>query len=145
MGCATWCCERPGGEGGGTHGPALRVFGTDYDTPDGTCIRDYIHVSDLAEAHRRALAHLDGAGENLVLNLGTGHGLSIHQITDAIARLAHRAVPSENAPRRPGDPAMLVGAAEQRLGFRPRHSDIDSILRDAAPHFGLEVRHGVPA
>lgn len=129
-------------------GPQLRIFGTDYDTPDGTCIRDYIHVSDLAEAHRLALAHLEKAGGNLVLNLGTGSGLSIRDITEAIARLTGRPVPCENALRRPGDPAALVAATDEArrlLGFSPRYSTIDSILRHAAPHFGLEIHHGVDA
>ena len=126
----------------------IKIFGTDYDTPDGTCIRDYIHVSDLAEAHRLALVHLEKAGENLVVNLGSGKGSSILDITRAIARVTGRPVPCVHAPRRAGDPAELVAAtaeAKRVLGFSTRHSDIETILRDAAPHFGLEVRHGVDA
>ncbi|WP_026758710.1 UDP-glucose 4-epimerase GalE [Sediminimonas qiaohouensis] len=129
-------------------GPPLRVFGTDYDTPDGTCIRDYIHVTDLAEAHRLALRHLDAGGDNLAVNLGTGQGLSIRDITQAIKRVTGRDVPTEDAPRRPGDPPALIAATEEaqrRLTFTPRHSDIDSILRDAAPHFGLETENVVNA
>ena len=122
----------------------LKIFGTDYDTPDGTCIRDYIHVSDLVEAHRLALVHLEKAGKNLVLNLGSGDGVSIIDIIQAITRMTGRPVPHTNAPRRPGDPAKLVAATDEAkriLGFSARHSDIETILRDAAPHFGLEVRH----
>lgn len=124
----------------------LKIFGTDYDTPDGTCIRDYIHVSDLAEAHRLALVYLEQARENLEVNLGSGEGSSILDITRAIARVTGRPVPCIHALRRAGDPAELVAAtakAKRFLGFSTRHSDIESIIRDAAPHFGLEVRHGV--
>ena len=129
-------------------GPPLKVFGHDYPTPDGTCIRDYIHVSDLAEAHLLALRHLEAGKEDLVLNLGTGRGTSIHELLQAITRHTGRAVPHEFAPRRPGDPAELVAAperAEKILNFRARRSDIDSIIKDAAPHFGKETRYGVDA
>lgn len=129
-------------------GPPLKVFGTDYPTPDGTCIRDYIHVCDLAEAHLRALRHLESEGADLVLNLGTGQGLSILEILDAIVRVTGEVVPHDFVPRRPGDPAMLVAKtdlAARILRFAPKRSDIGSILRDAAPNFGLEVRHGVDA
>lgn len=126
-------------------GPALRVFGRDYATPDGTCIRDYIHVTDLAAAHVRALTHLEDGGGDLTLNLGTGQGLSIVDICAAIARVTDRAVPVEDAPRRPGDPPVLIADASeaaQLLGFRPQRSDIATIVRDAAPHFGFEVSDG---
>ncbi|SIS95021.1 UDP-arabinose 4-epimerase [Roseivivax lentus] len=129
-------------------GPPLKVFGTDYPTPDGTCIRDYIHVTDLAEAHLLAVRHLAAGGPGLVANLGTGRGLSIREILDAVERVSGRPVPHETAPRRPGDPAELVaatGRAEAELGFAARYSEIDRIIRDAAPHFGLEARHGVDA
>ncbi|NKX45654.1 UDP-glucose 4-epimerase GalE [Roseicyclus persicicus] len=131
----------------GTH-PALKVYGTDYATPDGTCIRDYIHVADLAEAHLRALRHLEAGGEDLALNLGTGQGRSIREVCAAVARLTGKTVPVEDAPRRPGDPPELVAdpsEAARLLRFRARMSDLDSIVRDAAPHFGLEVRHGCDA
>ena len=129
-------------------GPALKVMGTDYDTPDGTCIRDYVHVSDLAEAHLTALHHLEAGGEDLMLNLGTGQGRSIRQVCDGVARVTGRAVPVEAAPRRAGDPPELVAdptAARHILGFEPRLSDLDTILRHAAPHFGLKLRHDVDA
>jgi len=128
--------------------PPLKVFGADYPTPDGTCIRDYIHVSDLANAHLLALRHLENQGADLVLNLGTGRGLSIYEIIKAISKITGKEVPYKIAPRRAGDPAELVAKtdlAERLLHFRPLRSDIDSILWDAAPHFGLEVRHGVDA
>ena len=129
-------------------GAALQVFGADYPTPDGTCIRDYIHVSDLAEAHVLALRHLEADGDNLALNLGTGQGTSIRQILKSIERMTGCAVPHSYAPRRSGDPAALVAdtkKAEQMIGFRPTRSDLDTILKDAAPQFGLEVRDDVHA
>ena len=121
-------------------GAPLRVFGTDYPTEDGTCIRDYIHVADLARAHVLSLRHLIADGESLALNLGTGKGLSIRDILAGIERLSGRPVPVEWAPRRPGDPPALVAdpeAAAKRLGFRTETSDLDAILRDAAPSFGV--------
>ena len=124
-------------------GPPLRIMGTDYPTPDGTCIRDYIHVSDLAEAHLRALRHLDGGGGDLALNLGTGQGLSVREVCAAVERVTGRPVPVTEAPRRPGDPPLLVAdpsEAARLLGFRPQRSDIDTILRDAAAHFGPKPR-----
>jgi len=119
-------------------GPALKVFGTDYPTPDGTCVRDYIHVSDLARAHVRAIEHLMAGGESLALNLGSGRGLSVREITAAIEAATGRAVPVEDAPRRPGDPPELMadaGLAARLWGFRTERSDIADIVRDAAPWF----------
>uniref|UniRef100_UPI0035685056 NAD-dependent epimerase/dehydratase family protein n=1 Tax=Sulfitobacter sp. TaxID=1903071 RepID=UPI0035685056 len=127
----------------GTH-PGLKVYGTDYDTPDGTCIRDYIHVSDLAAAHLKALRHLELGGEPLALNLGTGRGQSIREVCASVARVTGRTVPSVDAPRRPGDPPALVAdpsSAHRKLDFRATRSDLDTIVRDAAPHFGLALRH----
>lgn len=121
-------------------GDPLRVFGQDYPTPDGTCIRDYIHVQDLARAHVLALRHLLEGGDSLALNLGTGRGLSIRDILDGIHALTGRKVPVSWDPRRDGDPAELVAdprAAEQRLGFRAERSDLAQLLGDAAPWFGL--------
>jgi UDP-arabinose 4-epimerase len=116
------------------------VFGADYPTPDGTCIRDYIHVTDLARAHVLALRHLLAGGESMALNLGTGRGLSIRNITDGIAALSGKSVPVTWADRRPGDPPALVAdasAAKRLLGFQTERSDLETILRDAAPSFGL--------
>lgn len=131
----------------GQRGP-LQVYGTDYDTPDGTCIRDYVHVSDLARAHRLALRHLEAGKASVALNLGTGKGHSILEILAAISRVTGRDTPWEAAPRRPGDPPVLVAdihAAAQVLGFTARYPDIAAILRHAAPSFGLEVRDASPA
>ncbi|RQP16482.1 MAG: UDP-glucose 4-epimerase GalE, partial [Brucella intermedia] len=121
----------------------LEVYGDDYETPDGTCIRDYIHVVDLARAHVLAVEHLLNGGGNLVLNLGTGRGTSIREIVDAIDRLTGRRVPVEMRPRRAGDPPVLYAdpsEAAAKLGFRTLHSDLDTIIRTAAPFFGLEMR-----
>ena len=128
--------------------PALKVYGTDYATPDGTCIRDYIHVADLADAHVRALGHLLDGGTSLAVNLGTGQGRSIREVCAAIARVTRRIVPVEDALRREGDPPELVAdpsEARRLLGFRAIRSDIDTIVRDAAPHFGLDVSGGSDA
>jgi UDP-arabinose 4-epimerase len=120
--------------------PKLAVFGNDYETADGTCVRDYIHVTDLARAHVLALRYLREGGENLAVNLGTGSGASIRNVLDAVARITKRQVPIEWHPRRPGDPAALYAdptAARRILGFSTKYSDLDTIVRTAAPFFGL--------
>jgi len=107
--------------------PSISIFGNDYDTPDGTCVRDYIHVSDLADAHVRALRRLEGGGGSRAFNLGTGQGTSVQQIVDLVRATTGHAIPVERAPRRAGDPPLLVcsnAAAQEALGWRP--------LRDAA-------------
>lgn len=122
---------------------ALMVFGTDYDTPDGTCVRDYVHVSDLAVAHQLALGHLLDGKASVALNLGTGQGRSIFDIIAAIEAVTGKRTPWEAAERRPGDPSILVAdtkAAQEVLGFKARYTDLTDILRHAAPTFGLEVR-----
>jgi UDP-arabinose 4-epimerase len=131
-------------------GPALAIFGTDYDTPDGTCIRDYIHVTDLARAHVLALRHLLAGGGSLAVNLGSGTGHSVLDITRAIRRVTGRAVPLRHAPRRAGDPPVLTAdpaLAARLLGFHTELSDIDTMIRHAAPWFGLghkqEAAHAV--
>jgi UDP-glucose-4-epimerase GalE len=88
--------------------PELEIFGTDYPTPDGTCVRDYIHVNDLAEAHVLALQHLEKGGDSLAVNLGTGHGHSVKEVLDKIEQVTGRKIPKRMAPRRPGDPPALV-------------------------------------
>jgi UDP-arabinose 4-epimerase len=121
--------------------PHLAVFGDDYETPDGTCIRDYIHVTDLAHAHMLALRHLIAGGKNLAVNLGTGRGASVRDILEAVTRITKREVPIEMHPRRPGDPPALYAdqtLARDALGFEPRYSDLDTIVRTAAPFFELE-------
>jgi UDP-glucose-4-epimerase len=119
-------------------GAPLQVFGTDYPTPDGTCVRDYIHVSDLARAHVLALDALRGGAGPLKLNLGTGTGTSVQEILDAVERVTGHAVPHQNSPRRAGDPPELVanpGHAREVLGFDARWSNIDEIVGHAAPWF----------
>ena len=113
--------------------PALRVFGTDYPTPDGTAIRDYIHVDDLADAHLRALDYLAGGGESTALNLGTGIGSSVRQVLAAAEKAAGRPVPAEDAPRRPGDPVALWAdntLARQTLGWQARYG-LEEIVESA--------------
>ncbi|MBV8093562.1 MAG: UDP-glucose 4-epimerase GalE [Acetobacteraceae bacterium] len=114
--------------------PYVEVFGTDYDTPDGTCVRDYIHVTDLADAHLAALHYLHSAGGNLRVNLGTGRGISVEEVLERVERVTGRAVPRVVRPRRAGDPPFLyadASKAKQLLGFRPRFSDLDTIIATA--------------
>jgi UDP-arabinose 4-epimerase len=128
--------------------PELTVFGNNYDTPDGTCIRDYVHVTDLAQAHVSAVQHLIIGGRNTVANLGSGQGTSVQQIIDTIERLTHRRVPVRRETGREGDPPALyadLNVAASELHFAPRFSDIETIIRTAAPTFGLEVKHDVVA
>ena len=104
--------------------PSVAIFGDDYDTPDGTCVRDYIHVSDLAQAHVLALRRLEGGGASGPLNLGTGRGTSVQEIVDLARAVTGHAIPAEHGPRRPGDPPVLVcsnEAARAVLGWQPRH------------------------
>jgi UDP-arabinose 4-epimerase len=113
---------------------ALELFGDDYPTPDGTCIRDYVHATDLAEGHVQALSHLDAGGESVSLNLGTGQGTSVRELLRAIARITGREVPVIMRPRRPGDPPAIwadPSRAKALLGFSPAHSDPDTIIRTA--------------
>ena len=113
--------------------PPLRVFGTDYPTPDGTAIRDYIHVDDLADAHLRALDYLAAGGSTTALNLGTGVGSSVRQVLAAAERAAGRPVPAEDAPRRPGDPVALWAdntRAREVLGWQARYG-LDEIVASA--------------
>jgi UDP-arabinose 4-epimerase len=110
------------------------VFGTDYDTPDGTCVRDYIHVSDLADAHVKALQALDDGAASQALNLGTGTGYSIMQVIEAARAVTGLDVPFVTGPRRPGDPAALVADASRArevLGWRPEHGELNDIVSTA--------------
>jgi UDP-arabinose 4-epimerase len=112
-------------------GPPLQVFGADYPTTDGTCERDFIHVSDLADAHVAALRYVTNGAESLTLNLGTGRAYSILDIVSAIQRVTGRRVPVIHAGRRPGDPPSLVAdasRAERLLKFRPKYSDLETII-----------------
>jgi UDP-glucose 4-epimerase len=112
----------------------LEVYGNDYPTPDGTCIRDYIHVTDLAAAHVYALHHLRSGGESLTLNCGYGRGYSVLEVVDAIKRVSGTNFPVRFAQRRPGDPAALVARAtriRERLGWQPHYDDLPLIVAHA--------------
>lgn len=114
--------------------PEVAIFGTDYDTPDGTCIRDYIHVTDLADAHILALQALDTAHAQTVYNLGTGTGYSVREVIAMAERVTGRPIATREAPRRPGDPPCLVASAEKAhmaLGWQPRYNDLATILTTA--------------
>ncbi len=115
------------------NGPELQVFGDDYPTPDGTCLRDYIHVTDLADAHVRALQHLEKGGESLALNLGTGRGNSVLEVIDAAEKATGQPVRRKIGPRRPGDPPSLVAdatKAQQVLGWTAQR-DLTNIVSTA--------------
>ncbi len=114
--------------------PHVSIFGTDYPTPDGTGIRDYIHVEDLAGAHLAALDHLRRNGDSAVLNCGYGHGYSVRQVLDSVQRVAGRKLTIREEPRRAGDPAVLVAKADRiraLLGWAPRLDDLDTIVRSS--------------
>jgi UDP-glucose 4-epimerase len=116
---------------GNDSGP-LTIYGDDYPTPDGTCVRDYIHVADLADAHILALEAL-GKGSR-VYNLGNGRGFSVRQVIDAAQRVTGRPIPALVGPRRPGDPAILVANSRKirrELGWQPRYADLDEIVASA--------------
>ncbi|MCP4935824.1 MAG: UDP-glucose 4-epimerase GalE [bacterium] len=112
----------------------LLVFGTDYDTPDGTCIRDYIHVSDLVSAHLRALEHLRGNGENKILNCGYGNGYSVLEVVEAVKKAVGVDFTVELTDRRAGDPAALIAGADRirkELGWQPQLDDLNTIVQHA--------------
>jgi len=114
--------------------PKLDIYGTDYNTPDGTCIRDYIHVTDLANAHSAALTHLRSGGASATFNCGYGHGYSVLDVVDAVKRVSTSDLKVELAPRRPGDPAMIVADSARiraQLGWTPRFDDLDTIVAHA--------------
>jgi UDP-glucose 4-epimerase len=113
---------------------AMSVFGTDYETPDGTCLRDYIHVTDLVGAHVVALAHLRNGGASDVFNCGYGRGFSVFEVIDAVKRISGRDFRVDIADRRPGDPARVVASSDKirsRLGWQPRYDDLDTIVGHA--------------
>ncbi|MGP0094042.1 MAG: UDP-glucose 4-epimerase GalE [Xanthobacteraceae bacterium] len=114
--------------------PGMELYGIDYPTRDGTCIRDYIHVSDLAQAHLLALAYLEGGGASLVLNCGYGHGYTVREVIAAVKKVAGVDFQVKVAPRRPGDPAELVARAERikaTLDWKPRLDDLETIVAHA--------------
>ena len=114
--------------------PDVAIYGTDYDTPDGTGVRDYIHVEDLATAHLDALDYLRGGGASTVLNVGYGHGYSVREVLKSVERVSGQRLTIRQEPRRPGDPPALVARAERirrELGWSPRLDDLDTIVRTA--------------
>ena len=114
--------------------PDVKVFGTDYDTPDGSCVRDYIHVTDLASAHLLALHHLESGGKSDFFNLGNEKGTSVLEVVESVKRVTGKNFTATIAPRRPGDPAKLVGSsrkAQEVLGWKPEYVDIDTIVSHA--------------
>ena len=124
--------------------PGMEVFGTDYATPDGTCIRDYIHVKDLARAHVAALAHLERGGDSDVFNCGYGKGYSVLEVLDAVKRVSGQSLNVKMSPRRPGDPPSIVAASDKiraSLGWKPEHDNLDLIVGHALAwekHLGVK-------
>jgi UDP-glucose 4-epimerase len=116
---------------------SIRIYGDDYSTPDGTCIRDYIHVSDLADAHLLALKALESdaaAKSRLIFNLGNGQGFSVREVIESARRVTGHPIPAELHPRRAGDPAALVAGSEKairELGWKPHYTQLDDIIRTA--------------
>ena len=117
-----------------TGGPLIEIFGEDYPTPDGTCLRDYIHVTDLADAHLRALVRLQEGGGSSTYNVGTERPSSVKDVIASVERVTGRTVARRSAPRRPGDPAILYASARrirEDLGWTPKRTDLDTIVADA--------------
>ena len=113
---------------------AISIYGTDYDTPDGTCIRDYIHVTDLAQAHILAVQYLMNGGESNIFNLGNGVGYSVREVIETARKITGHAIPAVETPRRAGDPARLVASSEKAkkiLGWKPVHDSLDEIISSA--------------
>lgn len=116
------------------HRPSISIFGTDYDTPDGSCVRDYIHVLDIAQAHILALEYLLKDGKTDVFNLGNGNGFSVKQVIETARKITGREIPAELSDRRPGDPPALVGSgakAQKILGWQPQYSNLEDIITHA--------------
>jgi len=112
----------------------IKVFGTDYETPDGTCIRDYIHVTDLAQAHILALQHLMDGADSSAYNLGNGQGFSVLEVIERARKITAKDIAVENSDRRPGDPPVLIASNEKavkELGWKPRYADLDDIIATA--------------
>ena len=110
------------------------MFGNDYPTKDGTCIRDYIHVTDLAQAHILALDYLIAGGENNVFNLGNGVGFTVKEVVDVARQVTGHPIPAQIAPRRAGDPAQLIASSEKAvkvLGWKPQFNDLSTIVASA--------------
>ncbi len=113
---------------------SVSIFGSDYPTPDGTGVRDYIHIEDLAAAHLGALSHLQQGGKNLTLNVGYGHGSSVREVIETASRVAGGMIPTQEAPRRPGDPPILIAKADRVravLKWQPQYDNLKKIITDA--------------
>ena len=118
---------------------SVPIFGTDYETPDGTCIRDYIHVTDLAQAHILALRKLDQGEISGIYNLGNGNGYSVRQVIETVRKVTGRNIATVDSPRRPGDPARLVASSQKirrELGWVPRYPDLETIVKTAYDWYG---------
>ena len=114
--------------------PDITIFGTDYETEDGTCIRDYIHVTDLADAHVKALKYLEQGGETTKYNLGNGKGFSVKEVIETAEKVTGKKIPVQMGDRRPGDPPKLVGDAERikkELNWQPKYAELDKIIKTA--------------
>jgi len=114
--------------------PPMKIFGSDYDTPDGTCVRDYVHILDLAAAHLLAVKHLRSGGESRRYNLGNGKGFSVKEVLDTVEKVIGREVPKEAGPRRPGDSPTLVASSEKirgDWGWSPQYRDLETIIGHA--------------
>jgi UDP-glucose 4-epimerase len=114
--------------------PSISIFGTDYDTPDGTCVRDYIHVADLAAAHVLGVDYLLQGGDSTFINLGNGNGFSVREVIETARQVTGREIPAVECDRRPGDPPSLVGSsdrARQVLGWQPQYPDLTPIITHA--------------
>lgn len=125
----------------------LKIFGDDYDTPDGTCVRDYIHVLDLADAHIAALTHLRNGGESGAYNLGNGNGFSVQEVVQVARQVTGKPILAELAPRRAGDPAILVASskkAREVLGWTPQHDKLEDMI-ETAWRFHKNYPNGFPA
>ena len=114
--------------------PAVKIFGADYDTPDGTCLRDYVHVDDLAQAHLLALEYLAKGGKSDCFNLGNGNGFSVKEVIETARKVSGKEIKAEAAPRREGDPPRLVASSEKAkrvLGWKPKYTGLEEIVRTA--------------
>ena len=112
----------------------MSIYGDDYDTRDGTCVRDYIHVTDLAQAHILAMEYLNNGGESNIFNLGNGVGFTVKEVIDTARKVTGHPIPAQTTPRRAGDPAQLVASSEKAktiLGWKPQYNDLNTIVASA--------------
>ncbi|MEW6327825.1 MAG: UDP-glucose 4-epimerase [Thermodesulfobacteriota bacterium] len=125
---------REGMKGRGSEYPLVEIYGTDYDTPDGTCIRDYIHVNDLAQAHLLAMNALENGESSRIYNLGNNRGYSVKEVIEIAGQVTGRSIPVVKGPRRAGDPAILIASSEKiskELGWKPRYPDLKTMVKTA--------------